>query len=102
MKIIWTSIASKSYYKNIEFLLKIWNLKVAQDFISEVEITMKLIGTNPNVFERWEFDKEYRKGFIHKNVSFFYKVYDSEILVHLFWNNLQNPKELKKILSKSK
>jgi hypothetical protein len=31
MTVIWTSIAKKSYAENIEFLLKIWNLKIAQD-----------------------------------------------------------------------
>lgn len=100
MSIIWTSTAKFSYNKNIEFLIKLWNLKIAQEFILEVESTMKLIKVNPNCFKNWEFNSNYRMGYIHKNVSFYYRVYESEIVVHLFWNNLQNPKKLKKILLK--
>lgn len=101
MTVIWTSIAKKSYAENIEFLLKIWNLKIAQDFILEVEKVMALISSQPTIFEKWGFDENYRKGFIHKNVSFYYKIKASEIVVYLFWNNLQNPNKIKKILSKS-
>ena len=38
MKITWTTIARKSYTKNIEFLIKIWNLKIAQDFILDIDV----------------------------------------------------------------
>lgn len=98
MKVTWTSLAKKSYYKNIEFLIEIWNLKIAQDFIIEVEKTMILLQSNPNSFEKWYLDSSFHKGYIHKNVSFYYKVYDTEIVVYLFWNNLQNTKKLKKLL----
>lgn len=101
MKIVWTTTAKKSYTKNIEFLLKIWNLKIAQNFILDVENVMKLIALQPTIFEEWEFDKNYRKGFIHKNVSFYYKIKPVEIVVYLFWNNLQNPDKIKKTLIKS-
>lgn len=62
---------------------------------------MKLIALQPTIFEEWEFDKNYRKGFIHKNVSFYYKIKPVEIVVYLFWNNLQNPDKIKKTLIKS-
>ena len=102
MKLIWTLLAKKSYNKNIEFILELWNIKIAQDFILEVERTMNIIENNPICFEKWEFNPDFRKGYIHENVSFFYKVKPTEIVVYLFWNNLQNPKKLKKILLNSK
>ena len=73
MTVIWTSIAKKSYAENIEFLLKIWNLKIAQDFILEVEKVMALISSQPTIFEKCEFDENYRKGFIHKMLVFIIK-----------------------------
>jgi hypothetical protein len=102
MKITWTLLAKKTYNKNIEFLLKTGNINIVQDFILEVEQTMNLIKTNPNCFEKWDLDITYNKGFIHKNISFYYKVQNNEIVVYLFWNNLQNPKKLKKLLSNTK
>ena len=68
------------------------------EFIDEVEKCMDIIETNPYCFEEYELNKDYRKGIIHENVSFFYRIYNDEIVVHLFWNNSQNPKKLKKIL----
>lgn len=102
MKITWTLLAKKSYNKNIEFLLETWNINIVQVFILEVEQTMDLIKTNPNCFEKWDLDNNYNKGFIHKNISFYYKIKNNEIVVYLFWNNLQNPKKLKKLLSNTK
>jgi plasmid stabilization system protein ParE len=100
MKIVWTAIAKKSYIDNIDYLIQIWNLKIAQDFILEVEKVMGLIALQPYTFESWEFDNQYKKGFIHKNISFYYKIKQDEIVVHLFWNNLQDPIKIKNILLK--
>ncbi len=102
MKIIWTSLAKKSYNQNIIYLVHYWNRSVVQDFILEVERTMKIIQQNPKCFEKWEFDNSFQKGYIHKNVSFYYKIHHAEIVVYLFWNNFQSPKKLKKELLNSK
>ena len=100
MNLIWTSLAEKSYNQNIEYLLEEWSLKVVQHFILEVERTMNIVKESPNCFQEWEFDKTFRMGLIHENISFFYKIHTTEIVVYLFWNNLQNPKKLKKQLLK--
>ena len=102
MNVIWTSLAKKSYNQNIEFILELWNIKIVKDFILEVEKTMNLIQSNPNCFEKWNLNTAFRKGFINENVSFYYKVHLKEIVVYLFWNNLQNPKKLKKSLHNPK
>lgn len=73
MTVIWTSIAKKSYAENIEFLLNIWNLKIAQDFILEVEKVMVLISSQPTIFEKWEFDENYQKDLFTKMLVFIIK-----------------------------
>lgn len=98
MEVIWTDTAEKSYYKILEYLKENWNSKVANDFIDRVENSMDIISNNPNCFEDYVFNKNYRKGFIHENVSFYYRIYDNEIVIHLFWNNYQNHQKLKKLL----
>jgi plasmid stabilization system protein ParE len=95
MKIVWTLIAKKSYNKNIQYLEEYWTTEIVKDFILEVEKTMKIISENPYCFQDWEFDPSYKKGFIHKNVSFYYKIHSEEIVVYLFWNNYQSPEKLK-------
>lgn len=98
MDVIWTETAEKSYYKILEYLDKKWNSKVVNDFIDRVENTLEIISNNPNCFEEYSINKKYRRGFIHENVSLYYRIYENEIVVHLFWNNYQNPQKLKKIL----
>jgi len=96
--VVWTSVAEQHYNSILVYLFEKWNLKIVNNFIVEVEKTMNLIETNPFCFEEFSLNKNYRKGFIHKNVSFYYRVYENEIVVHLFWNNVQNPNKLKKLL----
>lgn len=101
MRVVWTSIAKKSYSKNLQYLEEYWTIDIVKDFILEVEKTMKIISENPYCFQDWEFDSSYKKGFIHKNVSFYYKTQPEEIVVYLFWNNYQSPEKLKSVLVKS-
>ncbi len=98
MMVIWTSVAETHYYTILNYLFEKWGFKIANNFIDEVEKTMNLIEKNPFCFEEFSLNKNYRKGFIHENISFYYRVYENEIVVHLFWINSQNPKKLKKIL----
>ena len=98
MRVVWTSVAEKHYYTIIDYIFENWGINTMNEFIDEVEKCMTIIEGNPYCFEEYTFNKDYRKGIIHQNVSFFYRIYSNEIVVHLFWNNSQNPKKLQKIL----
>ena len=95
MKIVWTSLAKKSYNKTTSYLEEYRNIDIVKDFILEVERTMKIISANPYCFQNWEYDSSFKKGFVNKNISFYYKVHFNEIVVYLFWNNYQDPEKLK-------
>ncbi len=84
MKIVWTSLAKKSYNETIIYLVNNWNLVIVQDFILEVERTMGILKHNPYCFQKWDYDTSFYKGHIHKNVSFYNKVYSTEVVVYLF------------------
>lgn len=94
MKVIFTSFAKKSFNKNLNYIEDNWNNNIVQDFIFEVERTINIIKENPYCFQDWEFDSEFKKGFINKRISFYYKIYPNEIVVFLFWNNYENPEKL--------
>lgn len=95
MKVILTSLAKKSYHKNISYLEEYWNLEVVKKFILEVERSIKIIIENPHCFQDWEYDNSFKKGFINKQISFYYKIYTHEIVIYLFWNNYDNHDKLK-------
>ena len=98
MRIIWTPVAKESYNEIEAFLMIRWNLEITQDFISAVSQTMRIVKENPYCFQKWEHDNSYLKGFVNSKVSFYYKVKSQEIVVYLFWNNVQNPESLEEML----
>lgn len=97
MKVVWTPIAKESYNEIEEFLMVRWNLKITQEFIISVRQIMHTIQKYPHCFQKWEHDNSYLKGVINSKTNFFYTVESDEIVVHLFWNNLQNPENLEEI-----
>ena len=98
MRIIWTPVAKESYNEIEAFLMIRWNLEITQHFINAVSHTMRIVKENPYCFQKWEHDNSYLKGFVNSKVSFYYKVKSQEIVVYLFWNNVQNPESLKEML----
>ena len=98
MTIIWTPVAKESYNEIEAFLTISWNLEITQDFISAVSQTMRIVKDNPYCFQRWEHDHSYLKGFVNSKISFYYKVKSQEIVVYLFWNNVQNSESLEEML----
>jgi hypothetical protein len=82
--VVWTSIAEQHYNSILVYLFEKWNLKIVNNFIIEVEKAMNLIETNPFCFEEFSLNKNYRKGFIHKNVSFFTEFMKMKLLFIFF------------------
>lgn len=69
-----------------------WN--VAVEFVEDVEITIELIKSNPDLYPLTD-HKGVRKAVIRKQVTMFFEVSNQEIHVIRFWNNYQNPDRLK-------
>jgi plasmid stabilization system protein ParE len=92
-KIETTKIADKSYLQILQFLIENYGTRVAQKFEVSVKKCVDLICLNPELFE---YDREYqcRKGVIDSYTSMFYEVKSFVIIIHLFWHNRQNPKDI--------
>ncbi|MCX2679417.1 type II toxin-antitoxin system RelE/ParE family toxin [Galbibacter sp. EGI 63066] len=73
MKIIWSENAVKSFSKILDFLEINWGEKQIQDFYQLTSDTLEQIKNNPFQFKSSN-KNDIRKGFIHKNVSLFYRV----------------------------
>lgn len=98
MTIIWSPLAEETYYENLEYLDKNWSKSVVRKFINDVDITLTLLKTNPEIFHWWDAGKNIRIGYINKHISFFYSLEEKSIFIHLFWNNHRQPSVLKKFL----
>lgn len=98
MIIVWSHLAEKSYYNNLQYLSENWPKTVVQDFILKVEKVMNLISTNPEIFRWWNDEEKYKIGYITSHISFFYSFDQERILVHLFWDKRQDPNKLNELL----
>ncbi len=98
MIITWSSLAEKSYYRNLEYLNENWPLSVVQEFILKVGKVLNLISTNPEIFRWWNEEEKYKIGYITSHISFFYSFDQERILIHFFWDKRQDPNKLIQLL----
>jgi plasmid stabilization system protein ParE len=94
MKIIWTENASRNYFQILDYLLNRWSEKVANKFIDEVDRKLELLLISHEVFEKVPLTNVQRI-LINKHITLFYAVDGEKIYLIHFWNNSQNPENLK-------
>lgn len=91
----WNRLAVLDYYNNIDYLLREWSEKEAQEFINLVYDT-EFILTQGNIeFQNTDMP-EIKRCVICKQISLFYKIIDERNIEFLrFWNNFQDDKKLR-------
>lgn len=94
MKIIWTENASRNYFQILDYLLNRWSEKIANKFIDEVDRKLELLLISHEVFEKVPLTNVQRI-LINKHITLFYAVDGEKIYLIHFWNNSQNPENLK-------
>ncbi|MFY1045700.1 type II toxin-antitoxin system RelE/ParE family toxin [Chryseobacterium sp. GP-SGM7] len=84
---------SLSDLRNIEeYLLKKWNTKVFEDFLTKLDEIVDIICEGNVVFNRYE-DTKYHKVLITKHNSLIYFIeYDILVIIRIL-QNFQNPDE---------
>ncbi|TLP79290.1 type II toxin-antitoxin system RelE/ParE family toxin [Maribacter sp. ACAM166] len=98
MKIIWTRKANTSFNGIVDYLLKIWTMEIAINFVDIVDHTIILIAKNPEMFKVSEYDKISRAAFITKHTTMFYRILDDTIEIEFFWGNFDNPEKINELL----
>jgi len=98
-QIVWQPNSQISYYDETDFILRKWNSTEVQKFQDLVFenldrlVENPLIGTYSNSLKMYSI-------VISKQTTLYYSFsQDSKIIdLYLFWNNLKNPEDLKKLL----
>ncbi|MFH0756281.1 MAG: type II toxin-antitoxin system RelE/ParE family toxin [Bacteroidota bacterium] len=91
----WNKLARSDYYQNIDFLLRKWSEKEAQEFIDEVDDIEFILKQGKVEFQGTEVE-DVKRCVIRRQISLFYKVIDKHNVELLrFWNNYQDPESLK-------
>lgn len=77
----------------LDYLIENWSNREAMQFMNRVEIVLKVIQKNPQMFVASQKYKNLRKATIDKNNSMFYSIdaYLNRISILTFYDNRQDP-----------
>jgi plasmid stabilization system protein ParE len=91
LEVRFTEEAEKNLQDIVTYLEEVWNQKVVDEFISDIDEQIERIVEMPFLFQKTEKRENVRKCLINKRVALFYKVTESEIFLLSFRSTLQNP-----------
>ena len=101
-KVVWTNVATQSFNSIYDFTLLKWGTDTSESFLTLVDVSINRILQNNNIAPLIFYSNTFRRLVIHKNIFIFYQISENEIIVHLFWDNRQNSKELFNKLNNSR
>lgn len=97
--ISWLHEAEISYYEELDFIFRKWNITEVENFAFLVYDFLETLSKKPSI---GIYSKKYNtySFVISKQTTVFYKIIEVEnkIELVLFWNNKQNPELLEKNL----
>jgi len=96
-QVIWAPEAARHYEVIIHFLMDVWNVAVALEFVEMVQDVEVRLAHTPEMGSPTSGDNSMRRFVLHKNVLLYYR-YDAALnVVELanFFDPRQNPDKLK-------
>jgi plasmid stabilization system protein ParE len=89
----WTETAKKTLRETSDFILKLWNIQVNENFLDQLEYRIGQLQHNPELGPSFE-NTHYRKLIIHKTVSLYYVNKPDYIKILVIWYNRSDPDQL--------
>jgi plasmid stabilization system protein ParE len=98
-KIIWSSLALKTYISNIEYLEKDWTSKEVNNFINIVQRKISILSLQPKSGKITSKRIHLRQIVVHKRIILIYrfKPLKKEVELVRFFNTWQHPKKIKSL-----
>ena len=91
IEVRFTEEAEKDLQDIVTYLEEVWNKKVVDEFISEIDEQIDRIAEMPYLFPKTEKRENVRKCLINKRVALFYKVTENIIFLLAFRSTRRNP-----------
>ena len=91
IEVRFTEEAEKNLQDIVTYLEEVWNEKVVDEFISEIDEQINRIAEMPYLFPKTEKRENVRKCLINKRVVLFYKVTENIIFLLAFRSTRRNP-----------
>ena len=93
LKIQWSKRADRKFDKIIEYLLVEWNEQITEAFVKKVYEFIDTLADFPEIGIIENKEKAIRGFTIVKQISIFYHIDDSQIIILDFFDNRQAPKK---------
>ncbi|TCD04602.1 type II toxin-antitoxin system RelE/ParE family toxin [Pedobacter frigidisoli] len=91
LTIVWTETAKETYIYVLDYLDEFWGKKHVNNFIKKTDKVFKLVASNPQMFHNIYENDSVRKGLLHKNCAFLYRISEENIELLAFWDTRQEP-----------
>ena len=91
LEVRFTEEAEKDLQDIVTYLEEVWNEKIVDEFISEIDEQIDRIAEMPYLFPKTEKRENVRKCLINKRVALFYKVTENIIFLLAFRSTRRNP-----------
>ncbi len=92
-KIFWTELALIELEDTIIYLQENWTNREVQNLASEIETTLALVASNPEVFQISDKKKDVRRAVVAKLNSIYYRITGQTIEIVSFYSNRKNPQK---------
>jgi plasmid stabilization system protein ParE len=92
--IVWTDLALDDFSENIYYLEKKWTEKEIEKFIKKSHEILDKLSKGNIKFKPTAYKNVFQIVII-KQITLFYKIEDTTILLLRFWNNYKNPTNFK-------
>lgn len=95
----WDLVAINSLAEESYFILKKWNFSEVENFHTLVELSLERLSVNPAI-GIYNSVLKVHSYVISRQTTLYYTLNEKNktIELHVFWNNLKNPKKLHKLL----
>jgi len=90
----WTPQAHRDYEGIIEYLLKEWSTKVADNFIQDIEKQMDYVKKHPYMFPESAIKAGVRRIVVKEQVALYYRIQSDTIEVLTIFDTRQSPENL--------
>ena len=91
IEVRFTEEAEKDLQDIVTYLEEVWNEKVVDEFVNEIDEQIDRIAEMPYLFPKTKKRQNVRKCLINKRVALFYKVTENIIFLLAFRSTRRNP-----------
>ncbi|MBU0697209.1 MAG: type II toxin-antitoxin system RelE/ParE family toxin [Bacteroidetes bacterium] len=94
-ELIWSPESEEDFLNILNYLISDWNVKIASDFVKDIEYHIEKIHNNPQSYPIIYKQEQVRKCVVTKHNSLVYNLLDNKIFILRVFDTRQNPNKLK-------